>query len=444
MTSLYGRFRENSVRARLIRMALVSAGVQAVSRVLTLVLGVILARSLGPEGYGVYAYAFAIMSLLMILAEAGVPTLLMREIASAEGRGAWGLVRGALQRGLQAVALVSAIISAMGFTLLLALKSTITPAAFNTIGVMLLLLPVAALSKTVAHAMRGLNQVVASQSLELIFWPALVLTLSAALFSIDPTYRTPWAAMSAQLIAVASTLLLSCTLLNRLIPKSTLQFPREYETQRWLRSAPQFLVLAAALVINNQVDIVMLAWFSSANDIGVYRVASQSATLVIFGLQAVSAVAAPQIARYYSKKEISHVQNLVRRSTQATTIAATLIFVLFCFSGQELIAFVFGEEFSASYFPLLILAAGQLIVASVGISGPLLTMAGYEGVQSKLLCFAVVLNVGMNFILIPLLGILGAALSTSATLIGWSACLVWISWLRLGIVVSPFKIREPL
>jgi len=442
MSSVFGRLRENSVRARLVRGALGSAGVQAASRVLTLILGVILARSLGPEGYGVYAYAFAIMSLLMIVAEAGVPTLLMREIAAAEGRGAWGLVRGALQRGLQAVTLVSVGIAALGFALLFALKPTITPATFNTLGVMLLLLPVAALSKTVAHAMRGLHKVVASQSLELILWPVLALMLSVALFSFDPTYRTPWIAMSAQFIAVTSTLLLSCALLRRSIPKETLQFPREYETQRWLKSSPQFVMLTAALVINNQVDIVMLAWFSSANDLGVYRVGSQSAILILFGLQAVSAVVAPQISRYHAQSDISGLQILVRRATQATTIAAIIVFCTFYVVGQDLLRTVFGKEYGASFFPMMILATGQLAVAAFGVSGPLLSMCGHEKFLSKAIWLSALGNIGLNACLIPIWNVNGAAIATAITATFWAVYLAWFASKKVGIIVFPVSFES--
>ena len=58
--------------------------------------------TLGAPGCGIHAYAFAIMSLLMVLAEAGGPTLLMRELAASQGQGEWGL-RGALRRAGQLV-----------------------------------------------------------------------------------------------------------------------------------------------------------------------------------------------------------------------------------------------------------------------------------------------------------------------------------------------------
>jgi O-antigen/teichoic acid export membrane protein len=42
---------------------------------------VLLARMLGAEGYGIYAYAFALVTLLAMPAKAGLPQLVVRETA---------------------------------------------------------------------------------------------------------------------------------------------------------------------------------------------------------------------------------------------------------------------------------------------------------------------------------------------------------------------------
>jgi O-antigen/teichoic acid export membrane protein len=234
-----------------------------------MILSIILARALGPHGFGIYAYAFAIMNLLMILAEAGVPTLLLREIAAGRSRGAWGVVRGLMQRSLQVVALVSIGISLLGFLFLIISVQTITTETYHTFEAMLFLLPMVALSKTVAHALRGFDKVLSSQVLELILWPGLALLVAASFFVVDEAYRTPWAAMWAQAIAVGTTLFFAIALLLRSVPKEVVACAPEYEMRRWSRAFPHFMMLAAALVINNQVDIIMLSWVVDSKASGI-------------------------------------------------------------------------------------------------------------------------------------------------------------------------------
>jgi O-antigen/teichoic acid export membrane protein len=427
------------MRSRLVRSVIGSAGIQAASRGLSLVLGIMLARTLGPEGYGVYAFAFAMMSVLMILANVGVPTLLMREVAAAEGRGAWGLLRGALQRGIQMVALVSITIAVLGFFVLALFSDALAPENRYTIGVMLLVLPAAALCTTYAHGLRGLYKVLMAQMLELILWPSLVILLVGSLFFFRPDLLTPWAAMAAHLVAVVTVVIIAALLLRTNLPGKVRLVPAEFESKRWLRMTPQFVILSAALVVNTQIDMLMLGWFTSAHDLGLYRVATQSAVLVIFGLQAVSVVVSPQIARIHAQNDVSHLQRLVTRSAQAMTIPAVLVALVLFFEGHALLAWLFSSDFSGAYVPMMILAVGQLASAAFGISGPLLTMTGYERIQSRLIWGAVGLNVVMNLVFIPWLGMNGAAISTAFTLIGWTFCLAWISHRRLYINVSPFR-----
>jgi O-antigen/teichoic acid export membrane protein len=263
LARLLGQVRGDGLRVHLVRGALGSAGVQAASRVLALLLGIILARALGPEGYGVYAYAFAIMSLLMVVAEAGIPTLLMRELAATLGLCEWGLMRGAMRRGLQLVAVASTTVSAAGLILLALFADMLPPANFQTMAVMLLVLPAAAMAKTVAHALRGLHKVVTAQALEGLLRPLLVIGLVGALFLFSPELRRPWVAMAGQLAAVVTAVVVAAILLKRSIPAAAQEARLEFQSRQWLKSALPFTLIGAALVINNQTDIVMLGWFTT-------------------------------------------------------------------------------------------------------------------------------------------------------------------------------------
>lgn len=419
---------DDGLRARLIRGGLGSAGIQVLNRVLTLALGIVLARGLGVEGYGTYAYAFAIMSLLMVVAEAGVPRLLLREVAAAHGQKRWGLLRGALIRAGQFVLLASVSVSVVGLLVLLAIADRLSAAQFYTTLLMLLVLPLAALTKTIASAMRGLHRVVVGQSVDMLLRPLLVLAGVGSIFLLAPALRQPQYAMAAQLAAAGVVLLVGGWILSRYLPTASRFEPVEYRSRQWLKSALPFTLIGGAGIINNQADIIMLGWFGSAAEVGIYRVAVQGATLVAFGLLSANAVIAPHFARLYAQGETEKLQRLVTASARVVLLATLPLALGLVFAGDTIVTWVFGAEFAASHLPLAILALGQLGNAAFGSVGLLLNMTGNENQVARIVLQTALLNVVLNSLLIPFYGMSGAAVASTISLLIWNALL----FLRVG------------
>jgi len=428
----------NGLKARLIRGGLGSAGIQAANRLLALALGIFLARMLGVEGYGIYAYAFAIMTLLMVAAEAGVPTLLMREVAASKGRAEWGLLRGAIHRGMQFAGVVAVSISLFGLLVLRVVADNLEYQALNTLVFMLLVLPIAALCKTVEHAIRGLDKVVIGQVMNLLLRPLIVLLFVGVSFIMFPGLRQPQYAMAAQLIAASVVLLVAVQVLRHFIPSKSRAVAPEYRDRDWFRSALPFTLIAGALVIRTQTDIVMLGWFATSEDVGIYRVAVQVATLVAFGLQVVNAVVAPQFSRLSAQGDMEQLQRLVTQATRLILVIALPVALVLFLAGGEIISWLFGAEFVDAYIPLTLLVVGQLVLAMVGSSGSLLSMTGFESIVSKVIWISALVNVFLNVLLIPSFGMIGAAASTLITMIGWNVSLFFVARNCLGVSVAPW------
>jgi len=71
--------------------------------------------------------------------------------------------------------------------------------------------------------------------------------------------------------------------------------------------------------------------------------------------------------------------------------------------------------------------------SAAGSVGMLLNMTRYERDTAKGLAVSAILNVVLNLLLIPLLGIIGAAIATAVSLITWKVLLWWVVRWRLGI-----------
>ncbi len=404
---------ETHLKARLVWSGIGSATVHALNRVLALGSGIVLARALGAEGYGVYSYAFAIFTVLMIGAEAGMPMLLMREMAAGRVRQQWDILRGAFRRAVEIVLGASALLALAGLLGLFVFGSELEGSRFYTTLFMLLILPIAATAKTVAGAIRGLHRVAAAQSLEMLLQPALMLVTVLVIFALFPDLRAPQYAMLVQLVTVLILLFASLSVLSRSLPAEVHVANTQYPSPTWMRSAIPFTLIGGAGVINNQADIIMLGFFRPVDEVGIYRVTSQSAMLVGFLLQAAAAVAGPHFSTMYAQGQVARISQLLKKTALLVTLGSLPVVLLFIGFGADILGFVFGDAYRSGWTVLSILAVGFLINISFGPVGMLLQMIGQEKGTARILWQTAALNLVLNAILIPALGQIGAAISTA-------------------------------
>lgn len=418
----------------LLRGGLGSIGLKIVGTGLSLLMAVVLARSLGPEGYGIYSYVLAIVTLLALPAQAGLPTLVVRETSKAEARNHWEIMRG-LWRWSSAVALfLSFILVLFAFT-----AATLAPNYFesgylDTFYWALMLVPLIALGNIRGAALRGLRKVVQGQLPETIIRPGLFVLIFFLFSMTFPQKLTPSIAMATHGLAAGFAFLIGAWLLYRARPMPLRNSQGvEYQTSAWVRTLIPLAVISGISVINAQADILMLGWFRSAEEVGIYRVAASAVGLIGFGMAALTSMLAPHFARLYSEEDACGLQRTVTLGTRAMMALALPVFLVFTLAGAPLLTFAFGEEFSSAYLPLVILSIGNLISVAVGAVGALLNMSGHERYTARGTLIAATVNLLLNSLLIPFWGVVGAALATSGSLALWNLLLWRTAKARVGI-----------
>lgn len=425
--------------ALLLRNGLGSFALRAVNAIAAASLTILLARHLGPSGYGTYTYALALVILLNVPTQGGLPILVVRETAAALARSRIDLLYG-LWRWATAItvglALTVVIVAIPLARLLRDHLDAVTSASFM---LALLLVPLIVLGNLCGAALRGLHRVLLGQLPEYLLRPSFLLLAISVFLWIDPEGLRADIAVGLHTLAAAMALMIGAPLLWRARPRlSTGVVSVDDQPRGWLSSLIPLTVLSAMQVVLQYTDLVMLGLFQTSEMVGLYRVAAQASLCVGFGLLAVNLVVAPHFAGCYAQGDLARLQRISTLSARLVLLLTVPVAVLFLLTAEPIITFVFGEVYGGSGAALAILALGQLCNAAFGSVVFLLNMTGHERDTVRGLLVAVVVNVLLNLLLIPPFGIDGAAAATAITQLLWNVLLWRAVRRRLGIDSTAF------
>ncbi len=398
--------------------------VKVIGTLLTLLMSIILARSLGVEMYGVYSFAFAIVSIVGIPSMFGIPNLAVREIAKNKVLNDWATLKGFFVWSSSLIVIFSLCAISISIILLNIIGSgSLNKTEFDTILMGLVLVPFFAFVHFEGAAIRGLGFVIVGQLPETIIRPA-ILIISLCLFILFDESITSTSAMFLHIIASFAALVFGMGAILFYSPKQLFDVKScKYNTRSWLSSATPLAFIASTQLINQQADIFLLGIFRTSSEVGIYKVATATGALVVFGLQAINMIVAPRFSELYIKNEIEKLQLLVSFGSKITMIIAFPIVIVFCLYGGYILKTIFGEGYEYGVKALVILSVGQLVSASMGPVALLLNMTGHEKLALKGMLLSVVINLVMNLVLIPWYGLEGAAISTACSLILWNLLL---------------------
>ena len=377
------------------------------------ILRIVLGRELGPDGLGVYTLAFTIYLFGMQFAAFGIGAALTKYVAEfLEDKVA---IRNYVSSGMTSSVITGGLMGVVLFLLApyIAISFFHVPELEGMIQLTALCYPFIAIQKAVLGTLNGFRRMHLYALLNIIQNVAVVAV------SISLVLLFEMGVMGAVIGFVGPTVLISalCPVLIREcigLDMSLWNIPA-------LRATTVFgfyVVLGNSIgFLNTQIDSILIGYYLNPTEVGIYAVAVLLAQTLTLIPSAVQRVTAPATATLYGKGDIEGVRRLfystLKKSFLISVGSATLIAV----SGPYIIALLFTEEYLVSYVPLLILLPGYAIGASFGAVGATLSSIGKVHIPFRISAVCAMLNVVLNILLIPTLGINGAALATAATMI---------------------------
>jgi O-antigen/teichoic acid export membrane protein len=189
-------------------------------------------------------------------------------------------------------------------------------------------------------------------------------------------------------------------------------------TEIFKTSSPMALS-AIAYFIMQSIDIIILSIYEGFDQIAYYSVSVKLAMLTTLALMSVNIVIAPRIAEIYENQKMQKLQMLIKHSTRIIFLISICVLSVLFFFSEEILG-LFGQGYVIANNALFFLLAAQFFNAVSGPGAIYLNMTGRQKTLNKILVSALIINILLNFYLIPIQGINGAAIATLASLIIWN------------------------
>ena len=170
--------------------------------------------------------------------------------------------------------------------------------------------------------------------------------------------------------------------------------------------------------INSRIDILMVGIYLSDNEVGIYSIAALFAEGFLQIFIVIQNNVNPIISRYFSSKRINNLSLYLSKLKKLTYKISILLCMISIFLYKPILDLIIPNYLvSSSFVPFMILTLGITMASGFIPFGNILSMAGLPELNTIYMVSFVSFNIILNFILIPIYGINGAALATSSSYI---------------------------
>lgn len=413
---------------------LLGAGVSALAN---LVLVVVVARMLDASASGAF---FGVTSLFLILeglVRLGSDTGVVYFVARWRALGLVERVRPGLRAALVPVFAFSVVVAAamaLAAPWLADLVADGSATSEAQLRVLALVLPFAAAYDVVLGATRGFRSMRPSVVLEKLARPLVQVALVAIVLAaswdgwLGVAWGLPYAAMAVLAVQALRKLLAP-------LPREALR-ARAVAREFWTFALPR-AGAGVAQILLQRLDIVLVAAMRGPRDAAVYTAASRFLVLGQFVGQAIAAPVQPRLSAALAGGNTDRARALYRVSTAWIVLVAWPTFLLAMLFAPEYLA-VFGHRYTSNpaVTVVVLLAASMLVATGVGMVDSVIIMAGKTSWNLGTTLLALVVNVVIDVLLIPHLGIVGAAIGWCAAIVAANVVPLVVAWRGLGL--TPF------
>lgn len=392
----------------------------------------LISRKMGAEGVGYYSILNQFLLVCALIAGWGTPTLILRYIGEHKVETFSDEMKKMVQKLFSVSFPISVLITLVLFFFaeVISIHFFSDPTLRKGIQLVAISIPFFTLNSLLIEGLRGIKKLIFSEFLRSLFRP-LFLTIGLLIgwdFLNDPYYIILLLSCS-----IGFSLLLAVFFLSRNKKTTTnksSQFTYNFKAIFDTSSPIMFATVFGMLI--STIDLFFVQYFCNSEQTGIYSIAVRFSAIVSISLMVINTISAPKFSRLYFENDMVSLQRIVRQSTQFIFLLGLITAILLIIFSPFILNF-FGNEFVDGTLALVVLVVGQLINSATGSVGLLLNMSGNQNFLRNSAFASLMIQTLILMILVPKLGLLGAAIGSASASLIWNVSCVIYAKKKLGI-----------
>lgn len=391
---------------------------------------VVIARFLTPDAYGEVSMGLALFTFGYTIAllgfQQGVPRYMSRFHDDVRVRGVWAT-------GLLVTSVASLVVAALfAFnTEWVARLLFEREASRQLLALFAVCIPLYVLYRVAIEGIRGKEVTIYKTYVSDLLYPATRLALLVGLLSVG--YGIVAAGL-AYLGAIVVAVVGSHLLLNRLVP---LVGSVELRAREMLLFSLPLVFATLASRLLTQTDTLMLGYFRPSYEVGLYSAAYPLAGGMLLIMYSFGFLYLPMASRLDAgnrRDELDEIYKLTSKWIFVVTFPLFLAFVVFA---DDVLAIFFGETYAEAWLALVFVSIGFFTSASLGRNRETISALGYTKYVMYANVLAFGLNFGLNLLLIPIFGFVGAAVTSAISYVALNGFVYYV--LKAKFSITPFS-----
>jgi len=392
-----------------------------------------LTRMLGPSRYGVFVYTGTIIFLLMNFSSYGFEVLALRFTSTYLSENKMALWKGLYKWSLRMLVIISTMVAA-GTALYLWVSVYWLHVMAETPYTMPILvscsiIPIYTLMNFYGNLLRGQNKLVISFLPDNTIKP-LFLLLSLVALRLILGRMNLYLAIALNLVSF----IVAFTFVVALFQKGnhTKGVVAEYDKPVWRKVIGSLFVLTCVGTLHGRIDTIMLRYLKDSSQVGIYYLAERDASALFFFQYIMSIIISPSIARLNIRDEKDKLQRVISRMVRWVMLFSLPAFVVMVAFSKPIIM-LSGGEFLPGQTALIIICIGHIIDVAFGPVLNFVLMTGYEKYNTIAMAISIGMNIVLNLLLTPRMGITGTAIAAASSTVFWNLYLFIIIYKKTGI-----------